>query len=111
MDLKKEEDMKEKFVIPNVNIFKETKVESIFWLSTNKKFCQTRLLVVDLDNVKIANILIEEELVLDHILCGCIRYNSACKIKKFFKCYKYGPLLVYFHKVIRCKAYSGLKKT
>lgn len=37
--------------------------------------------MIKVDEIKMANLLIEERLVLDHILHKYIRYNPACKIK------------------------------
>lgn len=44
------------------------KIESFFWLSSTKKDGQTALLVIEVDDAKMANLLIEKELVLDHTL-------------------------------------------
>ncbi len=57
------------------------KIESIFWLSALKKDKRTSSLVIEVDDAKIANTLMEEEPVLDHTLHGCMRYNPACRIK------------------------------
>lgn len=51
-------------------------------------------LIVEIDNAKMANLLIEERLVLDPIRYRCIRYNPACKIKQCFKCYEYSYVLI-----------------
>lgn len=87
--------MKKKLINKNANMCARIKIKSIFWLSEGKKGRQTVLLVVKVDDAKMANILIEEGLVLDHTLHRCIRYNPACKIKQCFKCYKYGHVLVH----------------
>lgn len=55
--------------------------------------------------------LIEEELVLDHTLHRCMRYNPACKVKQYFKCYEYSHVFVHCRKNIRCGVCSGLYKT
>lgn len=87
------------------------KIEILFWLSSSKKDKQTASLVVKVDDAKMANLLIEEGLVLDHTLHRCIRYNLACKIKQCFKCYKYGHVSVHCRKNTRCGACSGLHRT
>lgn len=58
------------------------RIESLLWLSATKKIRQTASLVVEIDNTKMANLLIEEGLVLDHTLHGYMGYNPACKIKQ-----------------------------
>lgn len=45
--------------------------------------------MIKVDIAKMANLLIEKELVLNHILYGYIRYNSTYKIKQYFKYYEY----------------------
>lgn len=67
--------------------------------------------MIKVDNAKITNLLIEETLVLDHTLHGYMRYNPACKIKQYFKCYEYNYVLIYSRKNTRCKACSGSYKT
>ena len=87
------------------------KIESIFWLSVLKKDRRTLLLVIKVDNAKMANILIKEGMVLDHTLHGCKRYNPTCRIKQCFNCYEYGHIWVYCQKNIKCGACSSLHKT
>lgn len=80
IDLEKSEETKEKLVTQNASMCTGMKIESLFWLSSSKKDKQAASLVIEVDDAKIANLLIEEGLVLDHTLHGCIRYNPACKI-------------------------------
>ena len=87
------------------------KIESIFWLSALKKDKRTLSLVIKVDDAKMANMLIEEGLVLDYILHGYIRYNPAYKIKQYFNCYKYGHVLVHCQKSTKCRASLDLHKT
>ena len=111
IDLEKAEETKEKIVMQNISMCANMKIESIFWLSILKKYRRTSLLVVEVDDAKIANILIEEGLVLDHTLHRCIRYNLACKIKQCFNCYEYDHVLVYYQKSIKCGAYLDSHRT
>lgn len=67
--------------------------------------------MVEVDDAKMANMLIEEGLVLDHTLHGCIRYNPACKIKQSFKCYEYSQVSVHYQKNTRRGACSGPHRT
>lgn len=71
------------------------KIESLFWLSLIKKNRLITSLVVKINNAKMANLLVKEGLVLDHILYRCMRYNLVYKVKKCFKYYKYSYVLVY----------------
>ncbi len=87
------------------------KIESLFWLSSSKKYKQTASLVIEVDDAKMANLLIEEKLVLDHTLHGFIRYNPTCKMNQYFKCYEYGHLSVHCRKDTRCGACSRPHKT
>lgn len=87
------------------------KIESIFWLSTPKKDRRTSSLVTEVADPKMANILIEEGLVLDHTLHGCMRYNPACRMKQCFNCYEYGHVSVHCQKSIKCGACSGSHRT
>ena len=87
------------------------KIESIFWLSTLKKDRRSSSLVVEVDDAKMANMLIEEGLVLDHTLHGCMRYNPACRIKQCFNCYEYGHVSVHCQKSTKCGACSGPHRT
>ncbi len=73
IDLEKAEETKEKIVAQNVSICAEMKIESIFWLSAMKKDRRILSLVVEVDDTKMANILIDEGLVFDHTLHRCIR--------------------------------------
>ena len=74
--------MNEKIVAQNASINAGMKIESIFWLSALKKDRRILLLVFEVDNVKMANILIEERLVLDHTLHRFMRYNLTYRIKQ-----------------------------
>lgn len=56
------------------------KIESIFWLSILKKNKCMLFLVIEIDDAKMANMLIEKRLVLDHTLHRYMRYNSIYKI-------------------------------
>ena len=96
IDFEKIEEIKEKLVTQNASIYINIKIENLFWLSSIKKDRQKVLLVIKVNNAKMANLLIEEKLVLDHILHICIRYNLICKIKQCFKYYEYGHILVYY---------------
>ncbi len=79
--LEKAEETKEKIVAQNASMCAGMKIESIFWLSALKKDRRISSLVIEVDDAKMANMLIEEGLVLDHTLHGCMRYNPACRIK------------------------------
>ncbi len=81
IDMEKPEETKKKIMAQNASICAWMKIESIFWLSTSKKDRRTSSLVVEMAEAKMANMLIEEELVLDHTLHGFMRYNPACKMK------------------------------
>ncbi len=81
IDLEKAEETKEKIVMQNASMCAVMKIESIFWLSVLKKDRRILSLVIEVDVAKIANILVEEGLVLDHTLHGCMRYNPAYRIK------------------------------
>lgn len=87
------------------------KIENIFWLSALKKDKGILLLIVELDDTKMANILIEKELVLDYALYKYIKYNSICKIEQCFNCYEYSYILIHYQKNTKCKACSGLYRT
>ena len=58
-----------------------------------------------------ANTLIEEGLVLDYTLHGCMRYNPACRIKQCFNCYEYGHVSVHYQKSTKCGACLGPHRT
>ena len=58
--------------------------------------------VIELDDAKVANILIEDGLVLDHTLYECMRYNPAYRIKQCFNCYEFGHVLVHCQKSTKC---------
>lgn len=62
----------------NASICANIKIESIFQLFALKKNKRILLLIIKIDNAKMANMLIKEGLVLDYI---CIRYNFAYKIR------------------------------
>ena len=111
IDLEKMEETKEKIVTQNASMCTGMKIESIFWLSTLKKDKRTSSLVIEIDDAKMANTLIEEGLVLDHTLHGCMRYNPACRIKQCFNCYKYGHVSVHCQKSTKCGACSGPHRT
>lgn len=64
-----------------------------------------------MDNVKMANLLIEKGLVLDHIIYRYMKYSPAYKLKQFFKYYKYGHVEIFCLKNTRYGAYSGFYKT
>lgn len=95
----------------NTSISTNMKIGNIFWFSTLKKDRHILLLVIEINNAKMTNMLIKEQLVLDHTLYGCMRYNPAYKIKQCFNCYKYNHVLVYYQKNIKCKVYLSLHKT
>ncbi len=94
IDMEKPEETKEKIIMRNASMGAEMKIESIFWLFTSKKDRRTSSPVVEVADAKIANMLIEEGLVLDHNLHRCMRYNPACRIKQRFNCYEYGHVSV-----------------
>lgn len=81
IDFEKIEETKEKLMTQNASICRNIKIESLFWLLSIEKNRQIVSLVIKVDNVKMANLLIEEELVMNHILYKCIRYKFACKVK------------------------------
>ncbi len=107
IDLEKMEETKEKLVTQNASMCAGMKIKNFFWLSSTKKDRQTASLVIEVDDAKMANLLIEEGLVLDHTLHGCMRYNPACKVKQCFKYYKYSHVSVHCRKNTRCGACSG----
>ncbi len=111
IDLEKVEETKEKIVAQNASICAGMKIESIFCLSALKKDRRTSSLVVEVDDAKMANILIEERLVLDHTLHGCMRYNPAYRIEQCFNCYEYGHVSVHCQKNTKCRACLGPHRT
>lgn len=111
INTKKSEETKGKIVTQNASMCAEIKIESIFWLFISKKDRCTSSLVVEIADVKMANMLIEKKLVLDYNRHKCMRYNSACKMKQYFKYYEYGHILVYYQKSANCKACLGSHKT
>lgn len=111
IDFKKIEGTKKKLVTQNASMCTGIKIKSLFWLSSIKKDRQTTLLVVEVDNTKITNLLIEKRLILDHTLNRYMRYNPACKVNQCFKYYKYSHVLVHCRKNTRCRACSGLYRT
>ncbi len=76
--------MKDRLRILNARICKETNIESIFLLLTAIKDEQTAFFKIEMNDVKIANMLIEKKLVFDHILRESVRYNLACKWNNIF---------------------------
>ena len=80
IDMEKSEETKEKIITQNASIYAGMKIESIFWLSISKKNRCILSLVLEISDAKMANMLTEEGLILDHILHGCMRYNPACRI-------------------------------
>ena len=106
IDLEKVEETKEKIIMQNASICTRIKIKSIFWLSALKKDKRTSSLVIEVDDAKMVNTLIEEGLVLDHTLHRCMKYNLACKIKQCFHCDEYGHVSVYCQKNTKCIAYS-----
>ncbi len=94
IDIEKPKEIKEEIVTQNAKMCAGMKIEIIFLHSKSKKDRRTSSLVVEMDDAKIANMLIEEGLVLDHTLHGCMRDNPACKMKQYFNCYKYGHVWV-----------------
>lgn len=86
------------------------KIENIFWLFALKKDKYALLLVVEVDNAKMTNMLIEKRLVLDHILHRCMRYNLAYRTTQYLNYYKYGYILVYCKINIWYRACLGLQK-
>lgn len=104
IDLEKMKKTKKKLVTQNASMCAGMKIESLFWLSFTKKNRQTTLLLIEVNDAKMANLLIEERLVLDYTLHGCMRYNPACKVKQCFKYYKYGHVSVHCRKNTRCGA-------
>ncbi len=111
IDFEKIGETKEKLVTQNTSMCTSMKIESLFWLSLIKKDRQTASLVIEIDNVRMENLLIEEGLVLDYTLYGCMRYNFICKVKQCFKCYEYDHVSVHCWKNTRCGACSGLHRT
>lgn len=93
--LEKAKEMKKKIVMQNTRICISIKIENIFWFFILKKDKHTSLLIIEVDNAKMANILIEKKPVLNYTLHEYMRYNLTCKIKQYFNCYKYGHILVY----------------
>ncbi len=110
IDMEKPEETNEKIVTENASICAGMRIESIFWLSTSKKNRRTSSIVVEVADAKIANMLIEVGLVLHHILHGCIRYNSACRMKQYFNFYKYGHVSVHCQKNTNCGACSPTER-
>lgn len=102
---------KKKIVVQNASMCADMKIKRIFWLSALKKDKRTSSLVIEVDDAKMANMLIEEGLVLDHTLHGCMRYNPACRIKQCFNCYEYGHVSVHCQKSTKCGACSGPHRT
>ena len=111
IDLEKADETKEKIITQNASMCTGMKIESIFWLSSLKKDRRTALLVIEVDDAKMANMLIEEVLVLDHTLLGCMRYNPACRIKQCFNCNEYSHVSVHCHKITKCGACLGPHRT
>lgn len=95
----------------NTRICISIKIESIFWLSMLKKDKHISSIIIEVDNAKIANILIEKRPVLNYILHRYIKYNLACKIKQYFNCYKYGNISVHCQKNIKYGACLSLYRT
>lgn len=111
IDSKKAKKIKKKIILQNANICIDIKIKSIFWLAILKKDKHIFLLVIKINNIKIANILREKKLVLGHILHKYIRYNLICKIKQCFNYSKYDHSSVYYQKNIKCEACLGPFKT
>lgn len=82
MNFEKMKKTKKKLVTQKASMCISMKIESLFWLSSIRKDKQIVSLVLEVNNAKIANLLIEEGLVLDHTFHRCIRYNLACKVKQ-----------------------------
>ena len=95
IETEKAEEAKKRIVTQNVRIRIGIKIESIFLLPKSKRNRRTSSPIVQVADAKISNMLIEDGLVLNHILHGCIRYNPACRIKLCFKCYSYGHVSVH----------------
>ena len=87
INMEKPEETKENIIMQNISMSTRMKIESIFWLFKSKKNRRTSSLVVEVANAKMANMLIEKELVLDHSLHGFMRYKHASRIKQCFNCY------------------------
>ena len=51
--------------------------------------------MIKINNAKMANLLIKDKLVLDHILHRYMKYNPTCKVKQCFKYYGYDHVSVY----------------
>lgn len=83
------EKTKKKCVVQNASIYVDIKIENFFWLSSIIKNRQIASLVIEIDNIKMANLLIEKRLVFDHSFYEYIKYNPTCKVKQYYKCYKY----------------------
>lgn len=79
-------------------MYKAIKIECIFELFRQKKDGRIASLVIQIANLKMANLFIKKKLVMNHTLHGCIKYNPICKIKQYFNCYKYSHVLVYCQK-------------
>lgn len=103
-NFEKIKESKEKLVTQNINMRTSMKIESFFWLSPRKKYKEIASLKIEIDNVKMANLLIKQRHVLDYTLHRYIRYNSACKRKPYFKCYEYNYILIHCRKETRCEA-------
>lgn len=81
IDLERIEEINKKIIAPYASMCAGIRIETIFWLSVLRKDKHILSLVIEVDNAKIANMLIVKELVLNHTLHRCMRYNPACKIK------------------------------
>ncbi len=60
IDFKKIKEIDKKLVTQNASICKGIRIESIFWMSPMNKNRQTILLVIEVDDAKMTNPLIEE---------------------------------------------------
>lgn len=79
--IEKTKETKENIVRQNASICTRMKLKSIFWFFVLKKDRRIMSPIIEMDNEKMANMLIKEGLVLDHTLHKCISYNPACNIK------------------------------
>lgn len=86
MDFEKIKKIKKKLLTQNASMCISLKIKNLFWPSSIKKNMQKVSLVVEVDNAKMANLLIKENLVLDYSFHGCRKYNPTCKLKQCFKC-------------------------
>lgn len=73
MDFGKMEKIKKKLITQNISIYTGIKIQSLFWLLSVKNDMQIALLIIEIDNTKMVNLLINKKLVLDHILYEYIR--------------------------------------